>query len=72
MKANLTYLMQFIHSCVNEKHELNDTLQFLQCLFLNLRDKLLFLHQCIEDFLSTFNCNEVKNLSSDKYEVKNR
>ena len=51
--------MQFIHSCVIEKHELDETLPFLQCLVLCLREKLSFPHQCIENFLAFYiTCGE--------------
>ena len=63
--------MQFIHFCVNAKHELDETLKFLQCWVLCLRNKLSIPHQCIKiSFLFTFNCAK-ENFSSHKYEVEN-
>ena len=59
MKANLTCFMQFIYPCVNEKHELDETLLFLQCLVLFLRDKLSFPPQCLNiSSLFRLNCGE--------------
>ena len=62
-----------LFTCVNVKHELDEFLRFPRCSVLCLKDKLSFLHQCIEEFLSFLHLilASEENSSSHRYDVKN-
>ena len=64
--------MQFTHSCVNEKHEFDETLQFHQCLVLCEKQTVISsaMHLRIFHFLHLI-VARVENFDSHKYEVKN-